>query len=42
MQKDDIVIDSPQKLVDSGALSKIFPSDLIVFDKASASFKIKT
>ncbi len=42
MQKDEIVIGSPQELVRSGELSKIFPSDLIFFDETSSSFKIKS
>lgn len=41
--KENKVIDgTPKELVDSGLLQDIFPKNLIYFDKASASFKIKT
>ncbi|HSP11152.1 MAG TPA: ABC transporter ATP-binding protein [Salegentibacter sp.] len=42
MQKDEMVMGSPQELVKSGALSKLFPADLIFFDESSSSFKIKS
>ncbi|WP_081211604.1 ABC transporter ATP-binding protein [Salegentibacter sediminis] len=42
MQKNEIVMGSPQELIRSGKLSSIFPSDLIFFDKNSSSFKIKS
>lgn len=42
MKKSGIEIGQPDELVRSGAFSKIFPSDLIVFDEASSSFRIKT
>ncbi|WP_311195976.1 ABC transporter ATP-binding protein [Antarcticibacterium sp. 1MA-6-2] len=41
MKKDDVMIGSPFQLMENEAFSRIFPEDLIVFDKSSQSFKIK-
>jgi iron complex transport system ATP-binding protein len=41
MQNEQILTGSLQELLESGAFSTVCPEDLIVFDKASASFKIK-
>ena len=42
MKKNGILQGSPQELIQKGAFDDIFPSDLIVFDSASQSFKIKS
>ncbi len=42
MKTGEILQDTPQQLIQKGAFETVFPTDLIVFDKASASFKIKT
>lgn len=42
MDKNEVHIGSPNELIEQGVFSKIFPSDLIYFDKNSISFKIKT
>ncbi len=42
MQKDKLISGSPKDLVRFDELEKVFPPDLIFFDKQSASFKIKT
>lgn len=42
MQKNDLVMGTPAELIKTGAFTKIFPADLIYFDEASASFKIKS
>lgn len=41
MQKDGVIVGSPSQLVENEAFSRIFPEDLIVFDKSSQTFKIK-
>lgn len=41
MQDKQIITGTPHELLESGAFSKVFPKDLIIFDEASASFKIK-
>lgn len=40
MQNNSVTTGSPKELLESGAFSTVFPEGLIVFDKASASFKI--
>ncbi|SKB53296.1 iron complex transport system ATP-binding protein [Salegentibacter salinarum] len=40
MQNKKVTTGSPKELLESGAFSTVFPEGLIVFDKASASFKI--
>lgn len=42
MKKDSVVQGSPQELIEKGAFENVFPSDLIVFDSASRSFRIKS
>ncbi len=42
MKPGEILQDSPQQLIQKGAFENIFPSDLIVFDPATESFRIKT
>lgn len=42
MQKNHVTIGSPSELIENDVFSNLFPSDLIVFDKISNSFKIKT
>lgn len=42
MKPDEVVEDSPSQLIEKGHFESIFPSDLIVFDKATESFRIKT
>jgi len=42
MEKNQVTIGSPSELIENDVFSNIFPSDLIVFDKISNSFKIKT
>ncbi len=42
MTKDFVHIGTPTELINKNVLSSIFPSDLIYFDNASVSFKIKT
>lgn len=42
MEKDKVTIGTPDRLVSDDVFSGLFPSDLIVFDKQSRSFKIKT
>lgn len=42
MKPGEILQDSPQQLIRKGAFESIFPSDLIVFDPATESFRIKT
>ncbi|MDT0648275.1 ABC transporter ATP-binding protein [Zunongwangia sp. F260] len=42
MQKDHIHMGTPQELLKTGAFSEIFPSDIILFDEDTSSFKIKT
>ena len=42
MKKGRVQQGSPQELIQKGAFEDIFPSDLIVFDPATQSFKIKS
>jgi len=42
MEKNNVTIGSPSELIENDVFSNLFPSDLIVFDKISNSFKIKT
>lgn len=42
MKKDGILYGSPQELISAKAFDTMFPSDLIVFDVESNSFRIKT
>lgn len=42
MEKNNVSIGSPSELIENDVFSNLFPSDLIVFDKISSSFKIKT
>ncbi|MDT0690242.1 ABC transporter ATP-binding protein [Salegentibacter sp. F188] len=42
MQQDNIQMGTPGELLKSGAFSEIFPSDVILFDKETSSFKVKT
>jgi len=42
MEKNHVTIGSPSELIENDVFSNLFPSDLIIFDKISNSFKIKT
>ena len=42
MTSEGIVQGSPEELIQKGAFESIFPKDLIIFDAASQSFRIKT
>ena len=42
MEKNKVSIGNPSELIENDVFSNLFPSDLIVFDKISNSFKIKT
>lgn len=42
MEKNKVTVGSPSDLIEKEVLSKLFPSDLIIFDKKSGSFKLKT
>jgi len=42
MKPNEVVQDMPQQLIQKGHFESIFPSDLIVFDAATESFRIKT
>lgn len=42
MQEKEVVTGTPSELIDQGVFQKMFPSDLIVFDEMSRSFRIKT
>jgi len=42
MNKNEVHIGSPNELIEQEVFSKIFPPDLIYFDKDTISFKIKT
>lgn len=42
MEKDKVSIGTPAQLIEKDVFANMFPSDLIVFDKISNSFKIKT
>lgn len=41
MTNNNVLSDSPCNLIEKGAFNKLFPKDLIVFDKKTGSFKIK-
>ena len=41
MTKTEVVSNSPANLIKQGAFNNLFPSDLIVFDEASRSFRVK-
>ena len=41
MKEKEVIAGRPAGLIESGAFTQIFPPDLIVFDQASSSFKIK-
>lgn len=42
MKPGEILQDSPQQLIQKGDFESIFPTDLIVFDPTTESFRIKT
>lgn len=42
MKPDEVVQDTPGQLIQKGHLESIFPEDLIVFDRATETFRIKT
>lgn len=42
MKPGEVLQDSPQQLIQKGAFESVFPDDLIVFDPATESFRIKT
>jgi iron complex transport system ATP-binding protein len=42
MEKNHVTIGNPSELIENDVFSNLFPSDLIIFDKISNSFKIKT
>ncbi len=42
LEKGKAITGTPAELIEQEVLSGLFPSDLIVFDKASRSFKLKT
>lgn len=42
MEKDKVSIGTPAQLIEKDVFANMFPSDLIVFDKNSNSFKINT
>ncbi|MHA6280777.1 ABC transporter ATP-binding protein [Salinimicrobium sp. CAU 1759] len=42
MKPGEVVQDSPQQLIQKGHFESIFPADLIVFDRNTESFRIKT
>ncbi len=42
MKPGEVIQDSPQQLIEKGHFASIFPSDLIVFDPVTESFRIKT
>lgn len=41
IKQGEVFAGGPEQLIDSGILSKLFPSDLIGFDKISRSFRVK-
>ena len=41
MTKTEVVSNSPANLIKQGAFKNLFPSDLIVFDEVSGSFRVK-
>ena len=42
MKPGEVIQDSPQQLIQKGRFESIFPADLIVFDRTTESFRIKT
>lgn len=42
MDKNEVIIGKPSQLIEDDVFSNMFPSDLIIFDKLSHSFKIKS
>ncbi|MFN4764190.1 ABC transporter ATP-binding protein [Gillisia sp. Q332] len=42
MEQDKVSVGTPKQLIEEDVFSRMFPSDLIFFDKISQSFKIKT
>nr|WP_255702476.1 ABC transporter ATP-binding protein [Salinimicrobium sediminilitoris] len=42
MKPKEVVQDTPQQLIQKGHFESIFPQDLIVFDRTTESFRIKT
>lgn len=42
MKPEEVLQDAPQQLIKKGDFENIFPSDLIVFDPVTESFRIKT
>ena len=42
MKPGEVVQDTPQQLIQKGHFESIFPQDLIVFDRTTESFRIKT
>jgi iron complex transport system ATP-binding protein len=42
MKPDGVVQDTPKQLIQKGHFESIFPADLIVFDRTTESFRIKT
>lgn len=42
MEKDKVTMGTPAQLIEDNVFTNMFPPDLIVFDKNSQSFKIKT
>lgn len=42
MKPGEVLQDTPKQLIQKGAFESIFPSDLIVFDPVTESFRIKT
>ncbi|NER18467.1 ABC transporter ATP-binding protein [Spongiivirga citrea] len=41
MQSDKVQFGTPNSLIETGVFESLFPNDLIVFDKKTASFKVK-
>ncbi|MBT8394434.1 MAG: ABC transporter ATP-binding protein [Flavobacteriaceae bacterium] len=41
MTDENVIIDSPLKLIEKGAFNALFPKDLIVFDEKSGNFRVK-
>ena len=42
MKPDEVIEDAPKQLIQKGHFESIFPQDLIVFDRNTESFRIKT
>ena len=41
MTKAEVVFSSPFNLIKQGVFNNLFPSDLIIFDEATGSFRVK-